>query len=95
MHISLESFCEILRMSGRSNAEKALSVLWYFDDEQTGATKSAGQLTRVLDDHHVGTPNQTALARAIRHSLPLPRQLRTGDGADASSRPMIVVLLGG
>jgi hypothetical protein len=66
MHLSLEGFCEVVKGSSRTNAEKALTVLWYFDHEEPGITKTAGQLTKVLGDHHIGTPNQTALAEAIR-----------------------------
>jgi hypothetical protein len=34
MHLSLDDFCEVVKKSNRSNAEKALAVLWYFDYEQ-------------------------------------------------------------
>ena len=66
MHLSLDGFCEVVKKSNRNNAEKALAVLWYFDHEQPGIAKTAGQLTKVLGDHHIGTPNQTALGEAIR-----------------------------
>jgi hypothetical protein len=66
MYLSLDGFCEVVKESNRTNADKALTILWYFDQEQPGITKTAGQLTKVLGDHHIGTPNQTALADAIR-----------------------------
>jgi len=66
MHLSREGFCEVVKESDRKNAEKALAVLWYFDHGQPGIAKTAGQLTKMLDDHHLGTPNQTTLAEAIR-----------------------------
>ena len=66
MHLSLDGFCEVVGKPNRTNAEKALAVLWYFDHEQPGVAKTAGQLTKVLGDHHIGTPNQTALGEAIR-----------------------------
>jgi hypothetical protein len=66
MHLSLDSFCEVIKNSNRKNAEKALAVLWYFDRGQPGIAKTAGELTKILDDHHIGTPNQTSLAEAIR-----------------------------
>ena len=66
MHLSLDGFCEIVKKLSKTNAEKALALLWYFDREQPGATRTAGELTKVLGDHHVGTPNQTMLAEAIR-----------------------------
>jgi hypothetical protein len=62
MHLSLDGFCEVVKKSNGNNAEKALAVLWYFDHEQPGIAKTAGQLTKVL----IGTPNQTALAEVPR-----------------------------
>ena len=66
MSISLDDFCEVIKKTNKTNAEKALAVLWYFDREQPDVAKTAGQLTKVLGDHHIGTPNQTALAEALR-----------------------------
>lgn len=66
MHLSLDDFCEVVKNSNRKNVEKALAVLWYFDREQPGIAKTAGELTKVLGDHHIGSPNQTLLAEAIR-----------------------------
>lgn len=66
MDLSLDGFCEVVKNLSKTNAERALAVLWYFDREQPGIAKTAGQLTKVLSDHHIGTPNQTALAAAIR-----------------------------
>jgi len=60
-----EEFCELVKNLKKSNAEKALAVLWYFDHEKPGSKKSAGELTKLLMDHHIGTPNQTALVIAI------------------------------
>jgi hypothetical protein len=68
MHLSLDDFCEVVKKSNKKNVEKALAVLWYFDREQPGIAKTAGELTKVLGDHHIGTPNQTLLAEAIRRT---------------------------
>lgn len=68
MGLSLEDFCAIAKELKRTNAEKALAILWHFDDLERDATKTAGELTKVLTDHHLGTPNQTALADAIRNT---------------------------
>jgi hypothetical protein len=66
MHLSLDGFCEVVKELNKSNAEKALAVLWYFDHGQPDIAMTAGHLTKVLGDHHLGTPNQTALADNIR-----------------------------
>lgn len=66
MHLSLEDFCEVVKSLGKSNAEKAIAILWYHDHEQPDIAMSAGQLVKIMTDHHVGTPNQTMLGRAIK-----------------------------
>lgn len=67
MHLSLDEFCEIVKgLTQRTNAEKALIILWYHDAKQADCAMTAGQLTRVLGDHHLGTANSTALGEALR-----------------------------
>jgi hypothetical protein len=88
MHLSLDRFCEVVKSSIRSNVEKALAVLWYFDNEQPGIAKTAGQLTKVLGDHHVGTPNQTELAEGIRKTK-LASEARSGFSLKPGSRKII------
>jgi hypothetical protein len=88
MHLSLDRFCELIKDSNWSNAENAVAVLWYFDREQPDIAKTAGQLTKVLDDHHVGTPNQTALAKAIRKTK-LANESKSGFSLKAGSRKLI------
>lgn len=88
MHLSLDDFCEVLKKSNLKNAEKALAVLWYFDREQAGVVRTAGELTKVLDDHHVGTPNQTLLAEAIRKTK-LAEASKSGFSLKPGSRRVI------
>lgn len=88
MPISFDAFCEIVKSSNKTNAERALAVLWYFDLDQPGIAKTAGQLTKVLDDHHIGTPNQTALAEAIRKTK-LANELKNGFSLKPGSRRII------
>src|SRR6202023_4061359 len=88
MHLLLDGFCEVVKKSNRNNAEKALSVLWYFDHDQPGTAKTAGQLTKVLGDHHIGTPNQTALAEAIRKTK-LANEAKSGFSLKPGSRKII------
>jgi hypothetical protein len=88
MHLSLDGFCEVVKESNRKNAEKALAILWYFDHEQPGIAKTAGQLTKLLGDHHVGTANQTALAGAIRKTK-LANEAKGGFSLKPGSRKVI------
>lgn len=88
MHLSLDGFCGVVKTLNRSNAEKALAILWYFDRDQADVTKTSGQLTKVLDDHHIGTPNQTALAGAIRKTK-LANESKSGFSLKPGSRKII------
>jgi len=88
MHLSLDVFCDVLKSSKRSNAEKALAILWYFDREQLDVARTSGQLTKVLDDHHIGTPNQTSLAEAIRKTK-LANESKSGFSLKSGSRKII------
>jgi len=88
MHLTLDRFCEVVGKLPRKNAEKALAVLWYFDHDQPGVSKTAGQLTKLLGDHHIGTPNQTELAEAIRKTK-LADESRNGFSLKPGSRKMI------
>jgi len=46
MNLSLDGFCEVVKNLSKTNAERALAVLWYFDHEQPGIAKTSGQLTK-------------------------------------------------
>lgn len=84
----LEDFCELISKIKRSNAEKAMALLWYFDNEVPGATRSAGELTKLLTDHHIGTPNQTLLASSIRKTK-LANEVSKGFVLKPGSRKII------
>jgi Domain of unknown function (DUF4145) len=88
MSLSLDDFCGIAKKLNRTNADKAIAVLWYFDREQRDVAKTAGQLTKVLGDHHIGTPNQTALAKAIRKTR-LASESKNGFSLRPGSRKVI------
>ena len=88
MSLALQDFCEILTKLDRSNAEKAVALLWFFDCEQPNVSKTAGHLTKVLGDHHVGTPNQTALAEAIKKTK-LANESANGFSLKPGSRRVI------
>jgi hypothetical protein len=88
VHISLVEFCEVVRQLERSNAEKALTVLWYRDRQQPDVAMKSGQLAKVLVDHHVGTPNPTQLAVAIRKTK-LANESKAGFSVKPGSRKTI------
>ncbi|WP_038202956.1 DUF4145 domain-containing protein [Xenophilus azovorans] len=69
MNPSLEDFCEIVGgLQKKTNAEKALALLWYHDQEQPNIAMTAGRLTRLLSDHHIGSANSVAVGDGIRKS---------------------------
>jgi hypothetical protein len=88
VHISLVEFCEVLKQVERSNAEKALTVLWYFDRQQPEVAMTSGELTSMLVNHHVGTPNSTLLATAIRKTK-LANESKAGFTLKPGSRKII------
>lgn len=88
MHLSLDVFCEVLRSLDRPNADKALAILWYIDREEADVVRTSGQLTKILGDHHVGTPNQTNLAEAIRKTK-LANESKNGFWLKPGSRKII------
>jgi hypothetical protein len=88
MSLALDDFCEVVKKLNKTNAEKALAVLWYFDREQADVAKTAGQLTKVLGDHHIGTPNQTTLAEALRKTR-LVSESKSGFSLKPGSRRVI------
>lgn len=68
MQLSLVEFCEALRKVQKPNADKALALLWYHDRSTPDIAMSSGELAKLLDDHHVGSPHSTRLADALRRS---------------------------
>jgi len=82
VHLSLLDFCEIVKALQKTNAEKALAVLWYHDHATPDVAMTAGQLTKIMVDHHVGTPHSTTLAKQIRET-----KLASENSAGFSLRP--------
>lgn len=89
MHIKLEEFCEILKTLNKSNGEKALAILWFHDRQNQNIAMTSGQLTRILTDHHIGTPNSTQLSEAIRKSKLVSGSSRKGFSLKPGSRKII------
>lgn len=88
MSLSIDDFCHALKGLDKTNVEKALALLWYYDHQQPDTSRTAGQLAKVLSDHHVGTPNQTALAEALRKTR-LTKESKSGFSLKPGSRRVI------
>jgi hypothetical protein len=86
--IPLLEFCEVVKELDRSNAHKALVVLWYCDRQQPDVAMTSGHLTKILVDHHVGTPHATQLADAIRKTK-LANESRGAFSLKPGSRKLI------
>ncbi len=86
--LSIGDFCEIVKSLNKTNAEKALALLWYYDQQQVDVIKSAGELTRIMGDHHVGTPNQTTLVQSISKTK-LANRNKSGYSLKPGSRKLI------
>jgi hypothetical protein len=88
VHLSLEQFCEVVKGLKTPNADKAIIVLWFCDHAQQGVAMTAGQLVRIMGDHHLGTANATFLAKAIRKSK-LCNESRDGFSLKPGSRNIV------
>jgi hypothetical protein len=88
VHLSLVDFCEVVTYLEKTNAEKALAILWYHDRQQTDVAMTSGQLTKVLTDHHLGTPHATQLGDAIRRTK-LANENKNGFWLKPGSRKVI------
>jgi hypothetical protein len=88
VHISLIEFCEVVKRLERTNAEKAITVLWFSDCQHPDIAMTSGELTKVLVDYHVGTPHATQLAAAIRRTK-LVNESKAGFSLRPGSRKII------
>lgn len=88
VHLSLNDFCELVKGLSKQNAEKAVAILWFHDHKTTDAAMTAGELTRIMVDHHVGTPNSTKLATAMRNTK-LCKESKTGFCLRPGSRSVV------
>jgi hypothetical protein len=68
MHLTLDDFCEVVKKLRKTNAEKALAILWFHDSKKQGVEMTAEELRKLLGDHHVGTASWTAIANGMRES---------------------------
>jgi hypothetical protein len=68
MHLEVDDFCEVVKRLKKTNAEKALALLWFHDVKTPDVVMSAHQLRKLLDRHHLGTSSWTAIDSGIRQS---------------------------
>jgi hypothetical protein len=88
VHLLLIDYCVIVGSLDKTNAEKAIAILWYFDRSTPDVAMSSGKLAKVLDDHHIGTSNPTLLGNAIR-KLKLASESKGGFFLKPGSRELI------
>ncbi len=66
--MNLEDFCIALAKLELTQTQQAIAVLWFLDHAESGASRSAGDLTRVLRDAGLCEPHSTRLGEAISKS---------------------------
>ena len=63
--MELEEFCIRLNQIELSNAQRALSILWFFDRDKPGLTMTTNELAKIIYDNGLGNPNTTQLRKSI------------------------------
>lgn len=67
--MTLEEFCRKLsKLSSLDNAKKAISLLWFLDNESPDIEKKASDLATILRDNGLANPNSSQLATRISSS---------------------------
>src|SRR4051794_19476422 len=66
--MELETFCERLDALTLSIPEKALALLWYYDESEPNTSRTAGELARLIHESGLGNPHSTKLTEALRKS---------------------------
>ncbi len=89
MNMEIGDFCKLLATSKLDNTKKALAVLWFHDHKHSGAACTGKQLANTMDDHRIGTPNPTLLAKAIRTSRLASESKKNGFSLKPGSRAII------
>lgn len=65
--MELDTFCKrIGRIDGLTNAQKAIAILFFFDQGDPGIEKAASELAREIKNHAIGNPNPSHLAGHMR-----------------------------
>src|SRR5579875_4063052 len=66
--MNLDQFCHALHKLGLSQADQALSILWFHDEKTADIVMSAGELAKIIHNAGLGNPHSTRLDEAIRKS---------------------------
>ncbi len=65
--MTIEDFCKrISVIRSLSNAQKAVSLLWFFDQLEVGIKMTSNELARIIKENHIGNPNPTTLSKQIK-----------------------------
>ena len=63
--MTLGEFCKSIGRLGFSNAQKAVAILWFFDQQESGIEKTSAELSKEIIEHHIGNPNPASLRKLI------------------------------
>jgi hypothetical protein len=77
--MTVHDFCVALANVDLIQMQRAAAILWFVDRESPGASKTAGQITRLMRDAGLGEPHSTRLGEDLLQSglvLNSGRQLR-------------------
>src|SRR5689334_18295476 len=66
--MDLNTFCLKLQSLKLDHTKKALSILWFHDEQNPDITLSAGQLAKAIHESGLGTPHSTQLGESVRKS---------------------------
>ncbi|MBI1374894.1 MAG: hypothetical protein GC159_19420 [Phycisphaera sp.] len=68
MEPDLEQFCLGLASLELTNVERALGIIWFFDQKDPGYAMSSGAIARIMHDAGLGSPHSTRLGEALKKS---------------------------
>lgn len=63
--MTLDEFCKSIGRLKLDNAQKAVAILWFLDQEETGIQKTYLELSKIIRANHIGSPNPSDLRKRI------------------------------
>ena len=63
--MTLEEFCMSIGRLKLSMAQKAIAILWFFDQQESGVKKTYLELSKIIRANHIGSPNPPDLRKRI------------------------------
>lgn len=62
----LDEFCKSIGRLTLTNAQKAVAILWFWDQEEAGIEKKSRELAKEIREHHIGNPDPGQLSKSIK-----------------------------